>query len=57
MKYINDNYLLMRYLALDIDQIEKLDPLDKEHYLKSIKFNMVRIKVSNRLRKIKKIFK
>jgi len=57
MKYINDNYLLMRYLALDIDQIEKLDPLDKEHYLKNIKFNMVRIKVSNRLRKIKKIFK
>jgi hypothetical protein len=56
MKYINDNYLLMRYLALDIDQVEKLDPLDREHYLKSIKFNMIRIKVSNRLRKIKKIF-
>ena len=56
MKYINDNYLLMRYLGLDITEIKKLNTINRNIYLDAIRTNLSKGRASRRCIKIKNLF-
>jgi hypothetical protein len=62
MKYINflksqnDDFLLMRYLGLDVTEIKKLDPIDRNIYLDAIRTNLSKGRASRRCIKIKNLF-
>jgi len=56
MKYINDDYLLMRYLGLSTGEISRLTPLDRNMYLRAIKTNLSKKKAFERAKMIKRLF-
>ena len=56
MKYINDDFLLMRYLGLDVTEIKKLDPINRNIYLDAIRTNLSKGRASRRCIKIKNLF-